>query len=64
MKPATPGKGHYSDTGYQLLGAVIEQIDNRTFAESVRDRSPAHWAWATPSVSASRTLIATARSQR
>jgi CubicO group peptidase (beta-lactamase class C family) len=38
MKPATPGKGLYSDTGYQLLGAAIEAVDGRTFAESVRAR--------------------------
>ncbi len=38
MKPAAPGKGLYSDTGYQLLGAAIEVVDGRTFAESVRDR--------------------------
>lgn len=38
MKPATPGKGLYSDTGYQLLGAAIEAVDGRTFAESVQAR--------------------------
>jgi D-alanyl-D-alanine carboxypeptidase len=38
MKPATPGKGLYSDTGYQLLGAAIEAVDGRTFAESVLAR--------------------------
>lgn len=36
--PGTPGKGRYSDTGYQLLGSVIEQLDGRSFAESVRAR--------------------------
>lgn len=36
--PATPGKGRYSDTGYQLLGAVIESLDARPFAESVDKR--------------------------
>jgi CubicO group peptidase (beta-lactamase class C family) len=38
MKPGTPGKGLYSDTGYQLLGAVIERLDGRSFAEAVRAR--------------------------
>lgn len=38
MKPGVPGTGRYSDTGYQLLGAVIERIDGRSFAESVRTR--------------------------
>ncbi|HYN57793.1 MAG TPA: serine hydrolase domain-containing protein [Motilibacterales bacterium] len=38
MKPGTPGKGLYSDTGYQLLGAAIEAVDGRPFAESVRAR--------------------------
>lgn len=36
--PGTPGKGRYSDTGYQLLGAVIEHLDGRSFAQSVRER--------------------------
>lgn len=38
MKPGVPGKGQYSDTGYQLLGAVIERIDGYSFADSVRTR--------------------------
>jgi CubicO group peptidase (beta-lactamase class C family) len=38
MKPVKRGNGLYSDTGYQLLGAVIEQIDGITFSESVRKR--------------------------
>ena len=38
MTPSVPGQGRYSDTGYQLLGAVIEQLDGLTFAESVRAR--------------------------
>lgn len=32
------GKGLYSDTGYQLLGALIEELDQRTFAQSVHTR--------------------------
>lgn len=32
------GTGLYSDTGYQLLGALIEALDHRTFAQSVHDR--------------------------
>ena len=38
MPPATPGRGHYSDTGYQLLGALIEAVDDRSFADSVAAR--------------------------
>jgi D-alanyl-D-alanine carboxypeptidase len=38
MKPGTPGRGRYSDTGYQLLGAAIEAVDGRTFAQSVQTR--------------------------
>ena len=32
------GAGHYSDTGYQFLGALIELLDHRTFAQSVHER--------------------------
>lgn len=38
LGPGTPGKGLYSDTGYQLLGAVIEALDQRSFAASVAER--------------------------
>lgn len=38
QRPHAIGTGHYSDTGYQLLGAVIERLDATTFAESVRAR--------------------------
>ncbi len=38
LPPARAGKGRYSDTGYQLLGAVIERVDGRPFAEAVRAR--------------------------
>jgi CubicO group peptidase (beta-lactamase class C family) len=38
MRPGTPGKGLYSDTGYQLLGAMIERVDGRSFADAVRAR--------------------------
>lgn len=36
--PRQRGRPHYSDTGYQLLGAVIEHLDQRSFARSVRER--------------------------
>lgn len=36
--PDAPGKGRYSDTGYQILGAVIERLDARPFAQSVHER--------------------------
>lgn len=38
LKPGTPGRGLYSDTGYQLLGALIERLDGTTFADSVQRR--------------------------
>lgn len=38
LKPGTPGRGLYSDTGYQLLGALIERLDGSTFADSVQRR--------------------------
>lgn len=38
MRPGQPGKGRYSDTGYQLLGALIERLEGRAFAESVQAR--------------------------
>lgn len=38
MTPAQRGRGLYSDTGFQLLDAVVEQLDGRPFAESVRVR--------------------------
>ncbi len=38
MKPVKRGNGLYSDTGFQLLGALIEQIDGSSFSESVRKR--------------------------
>ena len=38
MTPARRGRGLYSDTGFQLLDAVVEHLDARSFAESVRAR--------------------------
>jgi D-alanyl-D-alanine carboxypeptidase len=38
LTPGTPGRGLYSDTGYQLLGALIEQLEGTTFADVVRRR--------------------------
>lgn len=38
MTPARRGRGLYSDTGFQLLDAVVEHLDGRPFAESVRSR--------------------------
>lgn len=38
MRPARRHHGLYSDTGYQLLGALIERIDGRPFADAVRAR--------------------------
>ena len=36
--PSTPGKAFYSDTNYQLLGALIESTTGVTFEEAVRSR--------------------------
>lgn len=38
MTPARRGRGLYSDTGFQLLDGVVERLDGRPFAESVRER--------------------------
>jgi CubicO group peptidase (beta-lactamase class C family) len=38
MEPGTPGRGRYSDTGYQLLGALIERVGRGSFADAVRTR--------------------------
>ena len=38
MKPGTPGVGLYSDSGFQILGALIEAVDQSSFADSVRRR--------------------------
>ena len=39
MKPrfysSTPGKAFYSDTNYQILGAIIESITGSTFEDAV-----------------------------
>ena len=36
--PGQPGKAHYSDTNFQLLGAVIERLTGATYAENCRQR--------------------------
>lgn len=38
LHPHRPRRAHYSDTGYQLLGALIERMDGCTFSEAVRRR--------------------------
>jgi len=38
MTPARRGRGLYSDTGFQLLDGVVERLDGRPFAASVRAR--------------------------
>lgn len=38
LEPGVPGRGLYSDTGYQLLGTLIESLDGCTFADSVQRR--------------------------
>jgi len=36
--PGSPGKAFYSDTNFQLLGAIIEKITQKTLAENIRQR--------------------------
>jgi D-alanyl-D-alanine carboxypeptidase len=36
--PSTPGKAFYSDTNYQLLGAVIEAVTGASFEDTLRER--------------------------
>ena len=36
--PSTPGKAFYSDTNYQLLGAVIEAVTGASFEEALDER--------------------------
>lgn len=36
--PSTPGKAFYSDTNYQVLGALIEAVTGATFEDSLRER--------------------------
>lgn len=36
--PSTPGKAFYSDTNYQLLGAVVEAVAGTTYEEALRRR--------------------------
>lgn len=38
MKPVKRGSSLYSDTGYQLLGALIEQVDGVSFSDSLEKR--------------------------
>ncbi len=35
--PGEKGKAHYSDTNFQLLGRIIENISGKSFSEIVRD---------------------------
>ena len=36
--PSTPGKAYYSDTNFQLLGAVIEAVTGPSYEEALRER--------------------------
>ena len=36
--PATQGKAFYSDTNYQLLGAIIEQLDGVSYEDALQKR--------------------------
>lgn len=56
LAPARPGRGHYSDTGYQLLGALIERLDGCTFADAVQRRIAAPLGLADTFVFGERTM--------
>jgi CubicO group peptidase (beta-lactamase class C family) len=36
--PSTPGKAFYSDTNFQLLGALVEAVTGSTYEEALRER--------------------------
>lgn len=36
--PGTPGKAYYSDTNYQLLGLVIEEVTGQSYAQALESR--------------------------
>jgi CubicO group peptidase (beta-lactamase class C family) len=36
--PSTPGKAYYSDTGFQLLGAIVEAVTGATYEEALEAR--------------------------
>ena len=36
--PSTPGNAFYSDTNYQLLGAVIEAVTGASYEDALRQR--------------------------
>jgi len=36
--PGASGKAHYSDTNFQLLGAIIENVTNKSLAENIDSR--------------------------
>lgn len=36
--PSTPGKAFYSDTNYQLLGAVVEAVTGASYEDALRQR--------------------------
>lgn len=38
MKPTRRGKGHYSDTGYQVLGGLIERVEGKPLGTVVDER--------------------------
>lgn len=36
--PGTPGKAHYSDTNFQLLGGIIERLTHRSMADNFQQQ--------------------------
>ena len=36
--PGTPGKAHYSNANYRLLGAIVESVTGKPMAASFQDR--------------------------
>jgi D-alanyl-D-alanine carboxypeptidase len=37
FKPSSKGKAHYSDTNYQLLGKIIENITNKSISDNLQE---------------------------
>ena len=35
--PGSPGKAHYSDTNFQLLGLIMDRISGKTFSQNCRE---------------------------
>ncbi len=66
--PGAPGKAHYSDTNYQLLGALMEVIDERPYRDDgiagmLHGRRPFARPQAMASFGADGSMVSTATEQ-